>query len=315
MHVLLRASGACEEVSPIKILTTVSPTGLSSFSDCRLQWYWTYPTGLRPIQRQKQLELGKGVHAALAAYYQSRKTNQELRGLGSSKRVPTVDPVAFFEAWADQEIHDLEDQADIAMLAEIRTLGITMLMGYAEEYIGKERLEVLAVELDIEVPLPGTDWTVHAILDAIVRDHDRNQEVFVLEHKTYSQLNVSYLDKDHQFVIEAWCASTLIDEPIAGVLYNGLRKMVPGPKVKNALFERHEIRVGEHQIGVVQKRVREMYKQLTAGRLAIYPEPNPVRCNMCAFKEPCTAYQRGDDHTFMLETMFTKRPEETEESD
>lgn len=258
--------------------------------------------GYRRVDRVMAFDLGIGVHLALAYYYESIR-------LGKPKN-----PVKFFTAWADEQIDALtkaDDGADIGVMAEVRTFGTTMLEGYVEEYHRKERLDVIAVEKEVARELPGTDWTIQVRIDAVVVDRSKSvEEAWVLEHKTFTQLAEDYLEKDTQFAFEVWCAQELTDLPIAGLIYNGLRKMIPGPRVKNPLFVRRHLYVNEHQIATAQKRARGMYNDLTRGKLSIYPEPNPIRCNMCPFKEPCTAYQKGEDYQYILDHSFAKRKEE-----
>lgn len=278
----------------IKVLSRITPTTLSRFSDCRLQWYWANAMGFRPISRQPVFDLGRGVHVALEKYYNAKKKGK------------TIDLVARFTRWADEEIDGLSDDSpDLGPLVHTRTMGITMLEGYVEEY-ADEKFDIIYVEEEVERQLPGTDWTISCKIDAVVRWRGKP---WVLEHKTFTSMRPDYLTKDHQFVAEAWCAQTLLDEPIQGVIYNGLRKMVPGPKVKNPLFERHYIEVNDQKVKVFLKRAKDMYRTMTQGKLAIYPEPSPVRCSMCAFKDPCDMYQSGEDFQMVLDTRFTTREE------
>lgn len=273
---------------------------MSTWSDCRLQWFWTYSERYKPIGRSFTFDLGNGIHTALADYYRDG-----------------ADPVGSFVQWIKAEKRqtirfmdaggpDIERalEADLEVLDEAMDLGIMMLEQYAKNY-SAESMEVLAVEEWVTAPIPGTEWEFVCVIDAVVKDHARRgNPVFVLEHKTFTRFEEGYLDKDHQFVAEAWLARKLVDEPIEGVLYNGLRKAFPH-RTKKALFERKEIPVNDHQIGMMLKRVRGMYRDLTRGKVSIYPEPGQFKCNMCKFKDVCTLYQRGEDYQELLDIMFT----------
>ena len=296
-------------MAAIRVLTHISPTSLAAFSDCRQAWYWGYPGGLRPVKRQVALELGDGVHQALAAYYKAQM----------DETAKAVDPVRFFTRWADRKIRELEtdDAEDISVLAHIRTMGIAMLENYVAKYTN-DQFEILAVEREVTRVLPGTDWRIKVIIDAIIRDHGNYGKTWVLEHKTFSRFDESYLEKDHQFIAEAWCAKWLMQKidpahpEVEGTIWNGLRKQVPGPRVKNPLCERRYLPINDAQIAMFHKRARSMHAMLTQGRLAIYPEPSAIRCSYCSFKLPCTELQRGGDFQFLLDQGFTKR-KDTEE--
>lgn len=285
----------------IQIVPWISPSSLTAFSSCKQQWKWGYADGYRYMGRSFHLDVGTGVHTGLAELYRANE-----------------DPVAIFEAWVDDQVQktqgfmdvggeDIEKalQSDLDQLEEVRTLGTIMLHSYLKWW-GAESLEVLAVEQRLERPIPGTDWTFAAIIDAVVRDHAKQGRVYVLEHKTFSRFEEWFLYKDQQFVAEAWVAETLVDEPIAGVIYNGLRKQLKPTKTTNA-FERRIIPVNRTQIKFLLKRARNMHNELTAGSIAIYPEPSLPVCRMCSFKDPCDMLLRGDDYQETLDLLYTKR--------
>ncbi|KKL89436.1 hypothetical protein LCGC14_1914750 [marine sediment metagenome] len=135
----------------------------------------------------------------------------------------------------------------------------------------------------------------------------------MLEHKTFSRFEEWFLYKDQQFVAEAWVAETLVDEPVAGVIYNGLRKQAPGTTSKTTNpFERRFITVNRAQIEFLLRRARGMHKALTSGKIAIYPEPSLSVCRMCSFKDPCDMLLKGDDYQEYLDLMYTKRKDRYE---
>lgn len=292
---------------PITVLDHISPTSLVTFGTCRLQWKWSHPDGYKAKGRSYNLDLGIGVHLALGARYTAMM----------NKKKP-VDMVKVFTLWADAEISKLNEKdalydEDIQTLAAIRTMGIAMLEGYQEKYL-HEPFEVLQVEKEVSLPIPGTTWTLQARIDTVVRDLNMNK-VFVLEHKTFSRTDVGYLDKDHQLVAETWLANELVDEPVAGIIYNGLRKKIPSAKTKLPMFERYYITVNETQVGWMLRRAKAMHNVLTQPKVSIYPEPSFMACTMCRFKDVCTEFQRGGDFQFLLDTMYTKRPDEPVEEE
>lgn len=276
----------------------ISPSQLEAFN-CRLQWYWN-KQGYVPMRINQHLELGLGVHLALEKFYAERRH-----------------PVKVFTRWVDKRIAEIGTQweDDVALMVQARTLGIVMLEGYLERYWRKEPLKIIATEHECERPLLSpkgnpTGCNVFVRVDAIVEDIKLKQ-LFVLEHKTFTSFTPGQLSRDHQFVAEVWVANQLAWEltgrHLDGLIYNGLRKQVPSPRVKNELFERHYIYINAHQQQVFLKRAYWTWKQMSNPKLPIFPEPNLIRCNQCYYREACAEYMSGGDYQFILDQMFTQR--------
>ncbi len=286
----------------LQIVPWISPSSLTAFSSCKQQWKWGYVDGYRYMGRNFALDVGSGVHIGLAAKYRDDSDPREVFGEWVDDQ---VDKTKQFMDVGGEDIGKAL-QSDLDSLEEVRLLGDSMLKSYMAWWAA-ESLEVLAVEQRLERPIPGTDWTFAAIIDAVVRDHAKQGRVYVLEHKTFSRFEEWFLYKDQQFVAEAWVAETLVDEPVAGVIYNGLRKLSPDSTSKTNPFERRVIPVNRTQIEFLLKRARGMVKELTAGKISIYPEPSLPVCRMCSFKDPCDMLLKGDDYQEYLDLMYTKR--------
>ena len=291
---------AAKEIETPKIDLYVSPSQLEQFH-CRLAWWWGTRKRLQPIRLQIHLELGSGIHLALERYYRENKN-----------------PVKVFTRWADQRIDEMDTlwDEDVTAMIKARTLGIEMLKGYLKTYRNVETLEPVLVEGEMvrNLPHPNTGAPTNIAMvcrvDTVVRDVAL-RKLFVLEHKTFTRFDSSQLQRDHQFAAELWVAQQYFEKPVAGVIYNGLRKQVSGPRVKLNLFERQYIYINQHQVKVFLTRAFWTGVQLMAAyrrQLEIYPEPSLFRCQQCPFKEPCTAYMRGDDVQYILETRYTKKP-------
>lgn len=264
-------------------LSVMYPSTLSQLV-CRLQYHWSrnYKT-LTPSQAR---EFGSAIHHALEAHYGS-----------------DMDPIKAFRGFV--RLNYIEDV----------DLGITMLRNYFVQY-KNENFEVLATELEIarRIPVPDDEldppkrakrFRIGARVDTIVRDKTLDK-VFVLEHKTFSRFYKAGLELDHQFVVEAFVAEGWLGEPIAGVLYNGLRKSKK-ETATTKLFERHPIYISEHAIEVMLHRAYWTLIDTTADDFHIYPEPGGMTCSFCQFKSPCAEYMRGGDWKFILNNAFKKR--------
>lgn len=287
---------------------TISPSQLDAMG-CRLAWFWGYKQGYRAKRSSTALELGTGIHEALEHYYGEDHAN----------------PVEYFAKWSVKRAEELDLQwdDDVAEMQKSTELGIGMLKNYMEVFDGKDDFDVIATEktLSRPLPIPGTDklsrCSVVVRLDGLVRDHASGR-LFSLEHKTFSRFSASALALNHQFIAQVFVGQTLaqslgLDEPVIGVIYNGLRKQAPGPKVKLALNERHKIYCTDRQLEVFQYRAYWQYREMNRSGVPIYPQPNQIKCSSCDFKDVCTEYQRGGDWQFILKESFTQRNQKTTE--
>ena len=280
----------------------MSSSQLTTLHTCRLKWWFGYGKRYKPMARSEHLDLGTGIHEGLAAMYKTQ-----------------ADPIHVFNVWMDKQISavlqmkdsggDLVSRAlenDVETLLESKRLGTYMLEQYIIHH-QHERLEVLQVEKEVFKPIPGTDWDYHAVIDLLVRDSRRRKKIYVVDHKTFTRFYLQYLEKDHQFVSYVWAAQDLIDEPIAGVIYNGLRKQQPGSKSKLDMFERHTLDINAQQVKLFFRRLRDAHDLLTSGKFKVYPEPNSMSCGFCEFRDPCTLYMKGEDYQFLLDNLYVKK--------
>lgn len=266
---------------------------------CRLAWHLGYREGWRPIRSAAPLEFGTAVHKALEEYYKSR-----------------ADPVTIFAHVWDSRQSVLEPEE----FREHRELGIAMLRGYQERYRGKDNFEVLATEATLSRALPTPQGGVsrcvlNARLDGLVRSLE-DGHLYVLEHKTFSRFTPAWLDLDHQMTAQVWLgrrlAETLgVEGKVIGVIWNGLRKQMPSPRVKQPLFERHVVTRTEQHQQVFLQRAYWQYRELYEPGIHIYPQPEQVRCAMCDFADVCRVYQSGGDWEFLLQASYARRGEET----
>jgi len=289
-------------------MITISPSQMRSMG-CRQKWQWQYRDGYRAIMPNHNLEFGSGIHAALEYYY------TQVFGEDHS------DLSQFFSNWMDLKIESINSKFDdeVEKFHDLKDLGVTMLDGYRKEYEGKEEaeFEVLATEKTLKrrlpLPIPGTDrmskcWVI-VRLDGIVRCLKTNK-LFSLEHKTFKRFAPKEIENDQQFTAQMWVGQSYadscgLDEPLAGVIYNGLRKQRPGPRVKVPLFERHKVYRNEHEVQAFLHRAYWQYRE--SKHWKIFAEPTTLGCSQCDFNEPCLEKMRGGDYQFLLNHNYTKR--------
>lgn len=283
-------------------MNTVSPSQLDAMS-CRFAWYLGYKQRYSAKRSSAALEFGTGIHYALEMYYGKNKN-----------------PIQAFTTWADKRIRELNEgfPESAEQLLDMRALGVGMLEGYMLEYAGKDDFDVLKTEQFITRPLlPPTDkdaspnCSISVRLDGLVRDHQTGK-LFSLEHKTFSQYSPQFMDRDHQLTAQVYVGQALADtmdikDEVIGVIYNGLRKQLPGSRVKSKLFERSKVYRNSRQIEVFLHRAYHQYMEFQRKDLAIYTQPNLIRCSQCDFGDVCRAYSLGEDWRFILKELYERR--------
>lgn len=286
---------------------TISASQMDAMG-CRLHWFWSYPRGYRPKKRNVNLLMGDGIHQALEVYYDPKRR---------------WDPVEHFIKWADAEIEKLDISWDdeVKKVEDIKTLGVEMLKNYLKFWQGREDFEVLATEHQLERRLvhPQTGevspYFLVARLDGLVRDLTTGK-LFSLEHKTYQRSNADHLEShDHQITCQVALGQNLAEslglhEEVVGVIYNGLRKAWDTPRTKTPLFERRKIFRTQTEVDVLLHRAFWMAHEFNKPDVPIYPQPNPMRCGGCDFKDPCKQYQTGGDYKFILDELYVSRAQQ-----
>jgi len=210
---------------------TISASQLQEFSTCRRRWGYSALEHLDSRRQSYALWFGIGVHHALDRFY----------SLG-------FDPSVSFDTWWSTETtkqqagqRSLLGERDIEQKwLELRQLGIGMLSHYREWARLQDDFEVLATEADFRVPIPETEGHLVGRFDGIIRLWRRPNDVYLLEHKSYSIKPPQYfLLLDEQTNVYQWAATKLLASgdlaqygvpetaTVKGVLYNGLRKAVP----------------------------------------------------------------------------------------
>ena len=266
---------------------------------CRQKWFWGYPEGYRPIKAAIPLELGSAVHEALEYHYEGDRTGT----------------LEFYKNWVINRTDQLGYEADEKFTTAM-DLGEAMLTGYVEEYATKDNFEVIATESTLRQHLPTPNggrsrYTLTARLDGLVRDLE-DGKLYSLEHKTYGRLDARAMEMNQQFTAQIWLGRFMadklgLDEHVYGVIYNGLRKQAPGPRVKSPLFHRETLYRTESEINTLLHRAYWACREFSKKDLAIYPQPTPLGCAMCDFRDVCLEKQRGGDWQFLLDTNYTKR--------
>jgi RecB family exonuclease len=191
--------------------TLLTYSALNTFRNCPRKYKNRYLDNLRPRERAEALSFGSVIHTAIELWYRSSNTLSRLR-----------DVLAYIDDAFENRL------VDSNLMVQLH-LATAMIRGYAERY-GTEEFEVVEVEKEFvgEIRNPDTGrqsqtFRIAGKVDGIVRCHDG---LYLLEHKTASTIDASYLDKlwtDTQIALYCYYLREL-GYPIVGVIYNVLLK-------------------------------------------------------------------------------------------
>ncbi len=191
--------------------TLLTYSALNTFRNCPRKYKNRYLDNLRPRERAEALSFGSAIHTAIELWYRSSEAESRLR-----------DVLAYIDDAFENRVVD-------SNLMVQWHLATAMIRGYAERY-ATEEFEIVEVEKEFvgEIRNPDTGrqsqtFRIAGKVDGIVRCHDG---LYLLEHKTASSVDASYLDKlwtDTQIALYCYYLREL-GYPIVGVIYNVLLK-------------------------------------------------------------------------------------------
>lgn len=211
-------------------MTSIHISDIRSFRSCRRKWNWSSPLreNLEPVMPYLPFFTGKAFHAALEYFYRDGiPFDQTVDRYMASEEAAMLDVDSLW----DGEKEALEEQIDL-----IRDIIYHYSLWQAQDeskYCDKN-LEFVVLEQGFEIPLPTPDGTPHPTatlggrFDGIVR-HIPTDTYWIWETKTtrsVSELTRSLVN-DEQCGVYAYAASKIFDKPIAGILYNIVRKKSP----------------------------------------------------------------------------------------
>lgn len=306
-------------MADIPILTTSERT---LFKRCPQAWRWKYVEGLSTTgEAADALWFGIGVHEALATWYR--------KGL---KRGPH--PAKTFEQWVGEEIRFIRAQYaekdwewyDEPLYEDARVLGIAMLESYVDHYGKDSEWDVLYTETPFRVGINYQGKKIArfwSTFDGVYRDTGSGL-VWVMEHKTASQIDTAYLEIDDQGGSYYAVATEILRargvlgprENIAGVMYNFLRKSMPDDRPVNELgeslnkdgsvskkqpvarFHREPVERSASEVRMQMERMADEVAVMNAVRDNTIPTiktPTKMCPRICEYWTLCTLHERGNE--------------------
>lgn len=207
--------------------TRVHISDVNSFKSCRRKFEYSsrMRQGLEPRRMYAPFFLGRAIHSALEAYHATGADPQ--RALDSFVEISIAEMKMVGTKFYDQS--EVDEQIELAR-AMLYTY-VSWTKTYKGEYKDSD-LKFVAVEKEFDVPIHvlGKPTGIHLAgrFDGVVK-HIPTDTLWLWETKTTSTFSTfeDFLDRSEQATAYCLAAEYELGEPIAGVLYNVLRKKAP----------------------------------------------------------------------------------------
>jgi len=200
-------------------LDTLTYSALRSFKNCRRSYYWRNVRQIVPNERDEDaatLGLGHLVHECLRLWHGRNEDDAPEKAIKAALGI--IDAAC--------PLRDADDKQ-----RRIGHLARAMFLGYVARY-PEEEFQIIGVETEFRCPIinPATGaasktFEMRGKADAVIRCGD---EIFLMEHKTASQISADYLERlpmDRQIAIYShYLVAAGVVPRVDGVLYNILGK-------------------------------------------------------------------------------------------
>ncbi|MES2866815.1 MAG: PD-(D/E)XK nuclease family protein [Actinomycetota bacterium] len=270
---------------------------------CKLKWHLAYVERWRTTDTPAALARGTALHAVQETHYAALQ-------LRNPTETPDKDFLATLRGHMVEhgllEVEGGDESVD------------WMYDGYTEFYGCDNAWEILAIEVDFDIPLydhtgAESQFRLQGRIDLIVRNRGTGK-IFVVDHKTCSNLpTAKALDFDEQMALYT-IAGRRMGFDVYGAIYNAIRskklvrKMTPEERFSRAIVTKteFELTVVEHEL------VETMLDAHRPRQMDPPRSPDPDRCNWkCPFKEACLAGRKMGPvrmREFLRDTGF-KQPD------
>ena len=184
----------------------LSYSGASTWTSCRMKWYWNYVQNIRRKSTSRPLQVGSMVHDLLHRYYMHEDIPVDM------------------EAYVQEKYPN--NQGNESLLSANEAL--QLVSGYLQRF-ENDPLDIISSEMQIELervePQTGLPYSIYMIVDAVARD--QQNRLWRVEHKTAARMDTYYLNGLRgglQGGIYHYGLNQTMPEPVVGTIYNMLIK-------------------------------------------------------------------------------------------
>lgn len=184
----------------------------SEFLNCRMKFRYAYVMGLVPRGIQVPFLVGGLFHDELERFYRSKKWDLKK----TDKRIK--------EAIVDAIRENHVEKKESVLIESQRAMLMGILKGYKKQYKNDLKTwKIKAAEMKFKIPVKN-GWSFSGMIDLLIL---KGKQVFIVEHKTTSQLNEGYVSRlplDNQIIGYSWATYKTLKKMPSGVIYNVVLK-------------------------------------------------------------------------------------------
>jgi hypothetical protein len=277
----------------------LSASELGAFLRCRVQWNWKYRVGLNPKSFGPPRAIGILVSLAKEEWYR----------LPARKR--TVNRMVKIATAVSKSKEVDADKKD-------RELARAMLIGFSEwtrnddadngdAFVGKRDAQVFTEDEFVLALTDDKTVYVRGKLDERFEPTTRKRTLAVDETKTKKTIAFDMLDLNNQLTTYLWAMSVKHPGYRRYLGYRTvLRRQMPGPRVKAALFGRSDpVERSEEDIALWVQDTRRIARDIMDA--AIYPTPTEDCAWGCDFYNLCLVRSNKADVKSIIRSEFTTK--------
>lgn len=261
---------------------TTSWTEISTRRDCPHKHKLHYIDGWRPAKINYRLAIGILWHQIMDLHYTSLATNMRERRRREVDLEPILD--AFKVAGAKDPDHPDH---------EIAATCLWMYDGYRKYYANDPDWEIIEVETEARVPIPGTDLTMVGRRDLIVRWKRRH--LWVVDHKANRNLpRERDFDLDDQMPIYLWQLRQDGVNAVGAIFSSSRTEKLKRPMTLEERFLRIPTFRTDAELETVVQEAADTIGSAYGPNATYERHPDPDRCGWkCQFIEACLAGRKA----------------------
>jgi hypothetical protein len=271
----------------------LSASELASFMRCRVQHHWRYQCKLARPQKNQAQSIGTLGHIIIERWYALPHGKQR-----STKAMERIADIAIKESLKAKQTEMMLDQKD-------RELIKAMCVGYAE-WVVREDVDYSDTAIGLTACAPEEWFDLPLVPDASIRVRGKldnrffpgayRKTVAIIESKFKSQIRYDDVENRLQLSVYLWALRQKYPKMRRFIAYPQiLRKQMPGPRVKAALFWRDQVERDIDEVDQWAVDARNAAYDMLDG--AVYANPMDSCSFMCDFKLPCLL--RGDKSSLL----------------
>lgn len=255
----------------------ISASELRDWLRCRVKHHWRHQMRLVPKTGTENLSIGLLVHIILEKWYSLQWRERSVKNMRRIAKKILRGTVP-----EELKIEDLE-------LIEAMTVGYA---DWAKEEDAEIGLRECIPERWFAHPLTrDKSIIVRGKIDNVFEPKEFRRVLGCHEYKTKAQIKVDVVEMMLQITIYLWALRKEFPKYKRYVAYyNVLRKQLPGPRVKAALFHREAVERSDEEIEQWEDDTARSCLDMLGG--AVYPNPMDACSWDCDFRMPCL--QRSD---------------------